>query len=41
MNEPEKSTSPLTVALAWLVFLIPLGWGVVQSTLKALPLFRR
>ncbi len=40
MDNPEKKTSPLTVALAWIVVLIPLGWGVVQSTVKSIPLFR-
>ena len=36
---PEKTTSPLVIALAWLVVLIPLGWGVYQSVVKSLPLF--
>jgi hypothetical protein len=35
----EKQTSPLTIALAWLVVLIPLAWGVYQSVMKSLPLF--
>ncbi len=39
--EPSPSpSSSLRVALAWLVVLIPLGWGVVQSVVKSLPLFR-
>ena len=39
MNRSEKSTSPLMIAFAWLVVLIPLGWGVIQSVIKSLPLF--
>ncbi len=40
MPEPPNASSSLRVALAWLVVLIPLGWGVVQSLAKSLPLFR-
>jgi hypothetical protein len=40
MDRPTKSTSPLTIAAAWIVVAIPLGWGVAQSVVKSLPLFR-
>lgn len=40
MDRPAKPTSPLTIALAWIVVAIPLGWGVYQSVVKSLPLFR-
>lgn len=40
MDRPIKPTSPQTIALAWIVVAIPLGWGVYQSVVKALPLFR-
>jgi hypothetical protein len=40
MNGPEKKTSPLTIAVAWIVVAIPLGWGVFQSVVKSLPLFQ-
>lgn len=28
------------MATAWLIVLIPLGWGVYQSIVKSLPLFQ-
>ena len=37
MNPTEQRTSPLILAIAWLVVSIPLGWGVYQSVVKALP----
>jgi hypothetical protein len=37
----EKKPSPLVIAASWIVVLIPLGWGVVQSVVKSLPLFQR
>jgi hypothetical protein len=40
MPGPEHRTSPLAIALAWLVVTIPLGWGVYQSVVKSLPLFQ-
>jgi hypothetical protein len=39
MTESGKS-SPLAVALAWLAVGIPLAWGVSQTLIKALALFR-
>jgi hypothetical protein len=39
MELAPKKTSPLAVALAWVVVTIPLGWGVYQSVTKSLPLF--
>jgi hypothetical protein len=39
MKYSETKTPPLLVALAWTIVLIPLGWGVVQSLAKSLPLF--
>jgi hypothetical protein len=40
MESPTNKTSPLVVVLAWLVVTIPLGWGVYQSVVNSLPLFR-
>ena len=40
MDHTSKPTSPLTIAVAWLVVALPLGWGVYQSVVKSLPLFR-
>ena len=39
MTPAETRTSPLRIFLAWIVVLIPLGWGVYQSVVKSLPLF--
>jgi hypothetical protein len=35
-----KNSSILVVILSWLVVIIPLGWGVIQSVVKSLPLFQ-
>jgi hypothetical protein len=40
MDQTGKKTSPLSIAVAWIVVTIPLGWGVYQSVVKSLPLFR-
>ena len=40
MNRTGEKSTPLLVAISWLIVLIPLGWGVVQSVVKSLPLFR-
>jgi hypothetical protein len=34
-----KKTSPLTVALAFLVVALPLGWGLYRSVKNSMPLF--
>ncbi|WP_422930448.1 MFS transporter small subunit [Singulisphaera sp. PoT] len=36
----RKSTSPIAIALAWIVVAIPLSWGVYQSLIKSRPLFQ-
>jgi hypothetical protein len=35
-----KPSSPLTIALAWLVVLIPAGWGIYNTALRAANLFK-
>ncbi len=40
MASSEKQTSPLVIAFAWILVLIPLAWGVVQSVVKSMPLFQ-
>ncbi len=40
MDRREKNPSPLVIAASWVLVLIPLGWGVVQSVVKSLPLFQ-
>lgn len=39
MPEPGRSSS-ITLALAWLAVGIPLAWGVSQTIVKSLALFR-
>jgi hypothetical protein len=39
MDEVKRS-SPITVAIAWLVVGIPLLWGVSQTLMKSLALFK-
>ena len=41
MSNPEdRRTSPLLLAAAWTVVAIPLTWGIYQTVIKSLPLFR-
>ncbi len=40
MESVQKSSSPLTVALAWLVVVLPAAWGVYNTVLRAANLFR-
>jgi hypothetical protein len=39
MNSSPGKTSPLLLAAAWIVVVIPLAWGVYQTAKKSLPLF--
>jgi hypothetical protein len=41
MSEPTaKPSSPLAIALAWLVVLIPAAWGVSLTAQRAANLFK-
>jgi hypothetical protein len=40
MNHEIKKSSPLTITLAWVIVLIPAGWGIYNTALKAANLFR-
>ena len=40
MIQPAKKTSTLVIVVSWVIVLIPLGWGIVQSVVKSLPLFQ-
>jgi hypothetical protein len=40
MDRSEKKSSPLIVAVSWMIVLVPMGWGVYQSVVKSLPLFQ-
>ncbi len=35
----NKVSSPAIIALAWLVVLVPLGYGLIQTLIKAAALF--
>ncbi len=39
MPETPSKTSPLLVAVAWVIVSLPLGWGLYQSVMKSKPLF--
>lgn len=39
MNE-EKKSSPLLITLAWVIVCIPAAWGVYNTVLNAMKLFR-
>lgn len=36
----HPSSSPLSIALAWLVVLVPATWGVYLTALRAANLFK-
>ncbi|MHC5538049.1 MFS transporter small subunit [Singulisphaera rosea] len=40
MIDSRTKTPTGRLALAWIIVLVPLGWGVYQSLLKSLPLLR-
>ncbi len=40
MNERNAAGQPVAVALGWAVVLIPTVWGVWQTIMKSLALFR-
>jgi hypothetical protein len=39
-NQQSASDNGLKLVLAWLFVGIPLTWGVVQTCINALPLFK-
>ena len=39
-SPPGQRTPPLLVAVAWLVVGIPAAWGVSQTVMRSLDLFR-
>ncbi len=38
--EDEVTTSPISIALAWLVVILPAAWGVYNTALRAAKLFQ-
>ncbi len=41
MEDEKVTSSALSVALAWLVILIPATWGIYNTALKAANLFTK
>ncbi len=39
MEDERATTSPLSIALAWLVVVLPAAWGVYNTVLRAAKLF--
>ncbi|HTL27672.1 MAG TPA: hypothetical protein VL282_00560 [Tepidisphaeraceae bacterium] len=39
-DERVHRTSPVVIAIAWLIVAIPAAWGVSQTVLKSVDLFR-
>jgi hypothetical protein len=39
-RDPDGASSPLSLGLAWLAVGIPLVWGVWQTLVKSMALFR-
>jgi hypothetical protein len=39
-TKTAKSSSTVTIALAWFVVLVPAAWGIYNTVLKAANLFR-
>lgn len=40
ISHSPKASSALTIALVWLVVLIPAGWGVYLTAMRAANLFK-
>jgi hypothetical protein len=38
--DEEKKGSPMLIALAWLLVCIPAAWGIYNTALNAMKLFR-
>jgi len=39
VEQSVKKSSPLTIALAWAIVVIPLGWGFSYTVQNAMKLF--
>ncbi len=39
--QPERKSSPILVAVAWLVVLVPAGWGLTYTAQNALKIFAK
>ena len=41
INEEKVTSSSLSIALAWLVVVIPAAWGIYNTVLRAAHLFTK
>jgi hypothetical protein len=41
VQQPTASSSPIVIAVAWIIVAIPAGWGVGQTFMKSLALFQQ
>ena len=39
-NSPAENSSKVLVILAWTFVLVPLAWGVTQTLVKSIAIFR-
>lgn len=40
MQDEKVTTSPVSIALAWLVVALPAAWGIYNTVLRAAKLFQ-
>ncbi len=40
MEDEKVTTSPVSIALAWLVVALPAAWGIYNTVLRAAKLFQ-
>jgi hypothetical protein len=40
IDTAPKTSSPLTIALSWLVVIVPATWGIYNTALRAANLFK-
>ena len=38
-DQPVRTSSPLLIAVAWLVVIVPAGWGLTYTAQNALKIF--
>jgi hypothetical protein len=41
MDEPVKKSSPLLIALAWAIVIIPTAWGLNYTVQNAMKIFTK
>lgn len=38
-DQPVRASSPILIAIAWLVVIVPAGWGLTYTAQNALKIF--